>query len=281
MAATNPEALLSEASCFVCLGMSQFEAMLLALWHRISQAEADPVADFISRAGITDPTQIAAVTDLYNNSVLHGWGAKCDLIYPFVGGTAQAHAQNLKSAQFTITWNGTVTHDVNGITGDGASGYGDTGYVPSSSSLLTLNSAHLGIYRRTVGTNFRTYSGIITAGTFIAITRGFSNFTATINAAAGGTSVTSAVLRWSVGSRIDAINNHLFHNGVDTSTASASTIVPNLLLPVLALNSSGVVGSLSNSNLAGLTAGAGLSFAEYVVMAADWQTFNTALGRQV
>lgn len=274
---------MAASSCFGCLGLSQWEASVLALWDTISQnAAIDPVADFIARAGITDQTYIDAVTALHAAAVANGWWDKCDLIYPFVGGTAQAHAQNLKSALFTITWAGTVTHDANGITGNGVDGYGDTGYIPSASSLLTLNSAHLGIYRRSVGTNFRVYSGIVTAAaTFFNFSRGFTTIIATINSAGGGGASASAVLRWSVGSRIDAINNHLLHAGVDNSTASASTVVPNLALFVMAQNSSGVMASPSNSNLAGLTAGSGLNFAEYVVMAADWQTFNTSLGRQV
>src|SRR6185295_17394845 len=118
-----------------------------------------PVASFIDRAGITSAAQIAALNTLVLAAKTNGWWDKCDLIYPFVGGTAQAHAQNLKSESFTITWNGAVTHDANGITGDGATGYGDTGYVPSSSGQVTLNSAHLGIYRRNAGTNNRVYAG--------------------------------------------------------------------------------------------------------------------------
>lgn len=272
MSATNPALLLE--SCYFCLGMSQFEAMQLSLWDSMSQSMTiDPVADFIARAGITDQTQIDAVTALHAAAVDHGWWDKCDLIYPFVGGTTLSNAQNLKSAQFTITWFGDQNSN-NGAVGNGVSAYGDTGYIPSTSSLLTLDSAHLGIYRGSVGSNFRTYSGVVE----FSFNKGFTTFLTNINSSASASS-TSAVLGWSVGSKIDAANVHLFHDGVDTSAVAASTSVPTFSLFVLALNSSGVASAFSTSNLAGLTAGAGLSFAEYQLMAADWSTFNAALGR--
>lgn len=53
------------------------------------------------------------------------------VFYPFVGGSASAHSFNLANSLYTITWGGTVTHNANGITGDGATGYGDTGLAQS------------------------------------------------------------------------------------------------------------------------------------------------------
>jgi len=87
---------------------------------------------FIAAAGITDPTQQAAiqtlVTDLKSGNV---W-TKCDAIYPFVGGTATAHKFNLKDprdldAAYRLTFNGTVNHTSNGMQPNGsASDYADT-----------------------------------------------------------------------------------------------------------------------------------------------------------
>lgn len=272
---------MAASSCFGCLGLSQWEASVLALWDTISQnAAIDPVADFISRAGITDQTQIDAVTALHAAAVDHGWLDKCDLIYPFVGGTAQAHAQNLKSSQFTITWNGTVTHDANGITGNGVDGYGDTGYIPSASLLLTQDSAHTGAYRRTVGGNSRLYLGV-TTGAFEGLTLGKSFSGTTIFGAtnsATGTSAPIGTLGWFSTSRLDAATQHLYLT-IDTSQAVASTAVVGLPLFVLARNTNGTAAGFSDSNLAGATAGSGITFAEYQVMAADWATFNAALGR--
>lgn len=39
--------------------------------------------------------------------------------------------------------------------------------------------------------------------------------------------------------------------------------------------------AMTNANLAAFTMGDGLTVNEYLIMASDWQTFQTALGRQV
>lgn len=240
------------------------------------------VEGFAARAGIVDAAQITALEVLVAAAIAHGWWDKCDLIYPFVGGTDEAHAQNLKSDSFAITWFGAVTHDANGITGNGTTGYGNTGYAPSSGPLWSLNSAHLGIYRRTTGGTNRYYAGINTTGPSLqkpptnpetAIVGGING--ANISAVFTGTSLGFLVL-----ARNDAINTHVFSAAADISAVAGSVAVSTASLVVLALNA-GAIGGHNSANLAGLTAGAGLTFAEYTDMAADWQTFNTSLGRQV
>lgn len=54
---------------------------------------------------------------------------KFTAFYPIVGGLASWHSLNLiNPSTFQITWNGTVTHNANGVTSDGSTGYGDTGF---------------------------------------------------------------------------------------------------------------------------------------------------------
>jgi len=153
--AVDSNILLEETRCLGCNSdASEAGLLTLGLWQRLaSLADVDEIVDsFVSRSGISDATQIAAVTALVTSARVHGWWDLCDIIYPFVGGTAGTHAQNLKSSSFTITWNGTVTHNANGITGDGATGFGDTTYIPSSSGQMILDSTHASFYRRTTGT---------------------------------------------------------------------------------------------------------------------------------
>lgn len=271
---------MAASSCFSCLGLSQWEASVLALWDTISQnAAIDPVADFIARAGITDQTQIDAVTALHAAAVDHGWWDKCDLIYPFVGGTAQAHAQNLKSAQFTITWAGTVTHDANGITGAG--GYGDTGYIPASSGQVTLDSVHLSRWRRSVGTNGKVYCGAnsVPSGALYLDKGAFATSMGWVANSNVPSSANSGVLGLSAVVRNDAANQHFFHAGVDTSAAAASTFIAAVSIVVLGVNNNGVPGGVTTANLSSVTAGSGITFAEFTAMNTDWVAFNAALGR--
>lgn len=279
MPALPPQNLAINAACFACLGMSQGDVMRLALWDSIAG-----IGSFITRAGITNQTQINAVAALYSAGIQNGWLAKCDLIYPFVGGTAQAHAQNLKSSNFTITWGiagvSTVVHDANGITGSGVgTGVGDTGYIASSSGQISLNSAHIGAYVRT--TMAAATRGIIAAQTgteFIRLTTA-AGPTAQSRTNCSTNIVAGTQLRFIVGSRLDAASQHFYTDGVDNSAANPSVAVPVANLCVLALTPSG--SSPSTCTLSGATAGSGLTFAEYTLMAADWQVFQTALGRQV
>lgn len=285
MPATPVQTLADASACFTCLGISAPESFQLALWDLISQNIAsDPVADFIARAGITDQTQIDAVTALHAAAVANGWWDQCELIYPFVGGTSQAHAQNLKSANFTIIWNGTVTHDANGITGDGTTGYGDTGYVPSIEPMWALDSAHLAVYRRTFGTTSnRCYMGSGLAGALSAINRSLAGtgLTGGINEVLINTTFTGAVsLALNMVTRLINTAKRGYSGAVDFSSATASTSESVNALYVLANNTIGAT-AFSNANLAGATVGSGITNPEFLVMAADWQTFNTSLGRQV
>ena len=106
---------------------------------------------FMTSASITDSTQQAAVnylvTDLKSNNL---W-TKMKAVYPMVGGNATSHSYNLKNpSQFQITWNGGLTHDSNGVTGNGTNGYGNLNLNPRA-NLTTQYS--FGTYCRVNNTN--------------------------------------------------------------------------------------------------------------------------------
>lgn len=54
MPATDPNLLMADASCFSCLGMSQFEAMQIALWDSVSQNIAPAVETFHILSNVGD-----------------------------------------------------------------------------------------------------------------------------------------------------------------------------------------------------------------------------------
>ena len=124
-------------------------------------SDADANA-FISAAGITDATVKNAVINLVlglkdeTRPVGETW-SKYKAIYPFASdGISQTrefqHKFNLinpldTDAAFRLTFNGTITHDSNGITGDGSTGYANTHLIPSTDLTYTGNT--LGLYNRT------------------------------------------------------------------------------------------------------------------------------------
>jgi hypothetical protein len=126
-------------------------------------AALDPDAQaFITAAAITDPTQQAAINTLVVDLKGYSIWTKMKALYPFVGGTATKHSYNLKNtAQFQISWNGSVSHNSNGVTFGGVNGHGDTGLVMST--VFSSGYSSYGAYIRNTltGTNI---SGTNTGG---------------------------------------------------------------------------------------------------------------------
>lgn len=246
-------------------------------------------SSFISRAGLTDETQIAAVKALVTAAKAHGWWDICDLIYPFVGGNATAHAQNLKSSGFDITWNGTVTHNANGVTGDGTTGYGQTGYLPETSGQMTLNGIHFSTYMRVAGSTSRRDFGCndgVNGLEWLTGSINTSRMNFVPNNATPATAINSldANFKLTAGTRRNATNVFGYCTTVgERTSASVSIGFPVAVeLYVLALNTSGVASQFQDKGIAFLTAGSAIaSQAVFNLMAADVQQFQTALGRQV
>lgn len=241
---------------------------------------------FISRSNISDIIQIGIIHDLIVGAIIHGWWDKCDIIYPFVGGTATAHSQNLKSANFTITWHGTVTHNENGITGDYSTGYGDSGYTPNASGIMGLNDLHLALYRRAEG---QPYSYYIGASNAIPATDASIYFDEVGTYVAGTLCSLLSVgkdapvpLGWLATARIaDDITLRIYNDSTETIGVAGALLIPSRTLYVLGSNSNGSLNSPSDATLCAITAGAGITLAESNVMASDWQAFQTSLKRQV
>jgi hypothetical protein len=98
----------------------------------------DPNAQaFITAAGITDATQKAAINtlvlDLKDNSL---WSLLY-AFYPIVGGSATSHKFNLVNpldtdAAYRLVFSGGITHNANGVTGNGTNGFANTYLNPNS-----------------------------------------------------------------------------------------------------------------------------------------------------
>ena len=119
-------------------------------WFAPSCADADAVA-FLTAAGITDATITSAICTLVTSMKANGTWAKCNAIYPMVGGTATTQKFNLKNpldtnAAFRLSFIGGLTHNANGITGNAINAYCNT-FLPNTA--LSINSNHISTYSRT------------------------------------------------------------------------------------------------------------------------------------
>jgi hypothetical protein len=118
----------------------------------------DPDATaYITAAGITDPTEQAAVIQLVSD--LKGTGSTTnntdvwsdsDRIYPISPTSLTAAKYNLKDPTKNITWYNTPTHATTGVAGNLLDTYGDTGFIPSVDG--DINSMAITVSTATVNT---------------------------------------------------------------------------------------------------------------------------------
>ena len=88
---------------------------------------------------------------------------KMRCFYPFVGGTVNSHKLNLKNPSdsdeaFRLTFNGTWTHDSNGVLPDGTTAYADTHFFENLNLVDTFQS-FIGTYSRTNSSGVKTNIG--------------------------------------------------------------------------------------------------------------------------
>lgn len=240
-----------------------------------------------SYANITDNAIITDLNNLVTTLKNNGLWTLQKAVYPIVGGNANAHSYNLKDVtQYQIAWVGGLTHDANGVTGNGTTGYGNTGIVPSS--VLTLNSTHIGAYIRVnnSGGSLQTNMGCNDASaTNILNIKLWSSvqYTAAINGTEASTNA-SPITGWFVGSRTgsSSLASSFFRNGtlianyIGTSTARSAQPIA-----LLARNNAGSMTEYSASNHAFFTIGDGLTNTQSANLFTAIQAFQTARGRQV
>ena len=117
---------------------------------QIASFDADAVAFFnrvTTAGGSLSNTEKAAVNQLVLDLKANSLWTPMKAIYPMVGASAAACAQNLKSSSFTGTFTSGWTFASTGVTGNGTSAYMDTGI--SASGQLSISSAHMSSYNNT------------------------------------------------------------------------------------------------------------------------------------
>lgn len=100
--------------------------------------------NFLVTAGVNNQYEKNAIYYLVNQLKKQNLWNKMFALYPFVGGTSTSNSYNLIDRnKYQITWSTGVTHNLTGITGNGTSGYGQTGFIPSVVNSTTGITANL------------------------------------------------------------------------------------------------------------------------------------------
>jgi hypothetical protein len=286
----TPNQLARAAACFDCYPSFDLEITKTFLLWQISLGVTNPVTDpdvaaFISCTGITDPTQIGAVTTLVASLKSANLWNSFDAIYPFVGGTATSNSCNLKNpAKFSIIWHGSgIIHNANGVTGDGTSAYGDTGFnAATAGGNYSLNSGAYGLYSKTQNPAACAFMGA-SSGLFNASYFGFAapNISVTgLNTVNFNNSNTETNASGNIIlSRTDAATQALYSfSGTQANNAASSALITNTVA-VLGANFSGGPGSFAAMNFAFAFISAGFSAGQVATLQPIITTYETTLGR--
>ncbi len=252
-----------------------------------SGVDSDATA-FIAKVELSDAldtTQENAIYDLVGDLKTLGLWAKLHCIYPFIGGSANAHKWNLKDPQdtneaFRLTWHGTVTHNANGVTGNGTDGHARPRFNQTDDGATDNES--FGVYSRTNSQGGLTEIGVI------------ENYGSQLNLRSNVNKITSRAQTGTLGQTSNSDSRGFF---AVSRTQSSQYIVQKDATPttetissagretrdffILARNNAGTADNFSNRNIAFAFIGDGLTSTELGNLNTAITDFQTSLGRNV
>jgi hypothetical protein len=246
-------------------------------------ADAQAFFDRVTAAGGTlTTTEKNATNTLVVQMKADGTWTPMKAIYPMVGASAAACAQNLKSSSFTGTFSSGWTFASTGVTGNGTSSYFDTNFIPNAN--LTFTSASLGFAIATVSTS--TFRIDIGSGDvskwFMAWNDSFGFSAVRINFGSTATGPSYLTAGKIFGSRTANNLQKLYRNGavVTTDTTTIVSSLPSInKVYIGALNDSGTANYNTNARYTFAFMGDGLSDANATSFNTVIDTFNTTLSR--
>jgi hypothetical protein len=232
--------------------------------------------------GILSDIEKTATNQLLSNLKDYGLWSKVKAIYPMVGASAAACAQNLKSSSFTGVFVGGVTYASTGVTGNGTSGYFDTNLNVLGN--LDNSSYHTAFYSRSTSSVFTRDFGAAGGSTtgFYCIIRDInSNYimSATNENQAVSVSNTDGRGLYTINRSSSTLaQGRKNGSSVMTITASNSGTMPNLNMYAMRING---VAAYSSKECALFSIGDGLTDTQSADFYTAVQAFQTTLSRQV
>jgi hypothetical protein len=201
----------------------------------ILQVDADWLAYYsrvIAAGGSLTTTEQSATLQLVLDLKANSLWTPMKAIYPMVGASAAACAQNLKSSSFTGTFTSGWTFASTGVTGNGSSTYFDTNC--NASTAVAQNSTHLSYYCRTSN-----LQNVVDMGVFQTSIQVFGSlcYYAINSGSYSSSSVGSS--GFFNGTRSNSTETKLFRNG--------SNLMTNTITSVAATNATFYLGAWNNS----------------------------------
>jgi hypothetical protein len=213
-----------------------------------------------------------------------GIWTKMKAIYPMVGASAEACAQNLKSSSFTGTFTATGwTFASTGVTPNGTSAYMDTTLIPSSS--LTSANTHASVYLRTntaAGAK-QELGSISTSNTEFSILVRYTGDQA--YPIIGGViypsySNTNSQGMWTI-NRVNTTNVQLYNRSTKVVDSLQTNAMSSRSIYLGAFNNVGIADRFTDRQFAFASIGDGLTDTQASNFYTAVQAFQTTLSRQV
>jgi hypothetical protein len=256
----------------------------------VSDADAQAYINRVYTAGGTlTNTEATAVNQLTIDMKASNVWTSMKAVYPMIGSSAAACAQNLKSSSFTGTFSSGWTFASTGVTPNGTSAYMDSGL--NASGNLTANNWHLSYYSRTnnavsVDFDFGTGNsvGYYSSSMFLrrtGDTSGFDSGNASSNVRISTTITDSR--GFFIGKITSSSDRKYLRNNsvIASSIATNSNILHSYNLYLSAYNQTGTALFFGSKQCAFASIGDGLTDLQASDFYTNIQTFNTTLSRQV
>jgi len=253
--------------------------------------DADALA-FIAAASITNSIEKNAINTYVKGLKSAGLWTLITALYPFVGSNSTSNRYNLiNPSTFLLTFSGGVTHNSDGVTFNGSSGYANTGLIPSTS--LSLNNESIFLYSRTSAATAT--KNEIDMGAAISTTQrdelvlrnsanGARNHLNSTNTGVAVTATISDASGLFIATRTSATDNRLFRNSTQiggTSSNSNTGTLSNIPIYFGARNIANSPNGFVARNFALAGAGKGFNTTQQNDFYTLTQAFQTTLGRQV
>jgi hypothetical protein len=260
---------------------------------QIASFDADAVAFFnrvTTAGGALSTTEKSAVNTLVVQMKADGTWTPMKALYPMVGASAAACAQNLKSSSFTGTFTSGWTFASTGVTPNGTSAYFDTTLVPNTN--LTFNNCSFSLYSRNNFTPISNQSyGVYSSGSALPIIGG-TFFTTKAVSGLSYSYLAPDVLQSAIGqnlaamfltTRTSASSAKLFRNTTQLAavTTQGQTTQPTTSFPFGAFRNSTGFQDYNTFEYAFAHIGDGLTDTQASNFYTAVQAFQTTLSRQV
>ena len=250
---------------------------------QIASFDADAVAFFgrvTTAGGSLSATEKAAVNQLVLDLKANSLWTPMKAIYPMVGASAAACAQNLKSSSFTGTFTSGWTFASTGVTPNGTSAYMNTGLNDDAN--LSLNSAHLSIYSRTNSDGLFCDMGIggVDANEINLFSKFTNLFYPRIHKVNSGIANTVSSLGLFISNRVSSSEVRAFQNNSLKLITNTSGGKNNENIFLGAMNAVAIT-FFSNRQYAFASIGDGLTDTQASNFYTAVQAFQTTLSRQV